>query len=88
MSMKERISARLAVLNPTELEIIDESEQHRGHGGWREGGETHFRIHIRAPIFDGLPRLARHRHVNALLADEFLVGLHALAIHAKGQADK
>jgi BolA protein len=84
MSMKERISAHLAALAPAELEVIDESEQHRGHGGWREGGETHFRVKIRAAAFDGLGRVERHRRVNALLAPEFARGLHALAIVASG----
>jgi BolA protein len=84
MSMKERISAHLAALAPAELEVIDESEQHRGHGGWREGGETHFRVKIRAAAFDGLGRVERHRRVNALLAPEFARGLHALAIVARG----
>ena len=84
MSMKERITAHLAALSPRELEVIDESEQHRGHGGWREGGETHFRVVIRAGLFDGLSRVERHRRINGLLAPEFARGLHALAIRAKG----
>ena len=61
MSMKDRITAHLAALAPLELEVIDESENHRGHGGWREGGETHFRVIIRSAAFDGLGRVARHR---------------------------
>lgn len=88
MSMKERISASLSALHPVELEVIDESEMHRGHGGWREGGETHFRVLIRAAAFDGASRVERHRRVNALLAGEFQRGLHALAIVARGLADK
>lgn len=84
MNMKDRISARLVTLNPLELDVIDESEKHRGHGGWREGGETHFRVHIRAAAFDGVSRVERHRRINALLEDEFKAGIHALAIHAKG----
>jgi BolA protein len=87
MSMKERISQHLAALQPLDLEVIDESEQHRGHGGWREGGETHFRVKIRAEAFDGLSRVERHRRVNALLAPEFARGLHALAIVARGAAE-
>lgn len=84
MNMKERISASLSVLDPTELGVRDDSEKHRGHGGWREGGETHFEVNIRAAIFDGLSRVERHRRINALLSDEFARGLHALAIRAKG----
>ena len=87
MSMKERISAHLASLAPMELDVIDESEQHRGHGGWREGGETHYRVVIRAAAFDGLSRVDRHRRINELLAPEFARGLHALAIRAKGASE-
>ena len=87
MSMKERISASLAILNPVELDVIDDSEKHRGHGGWREGGETHFQINIRAAAFDGLSRVERHRRINALLTAEFERGLHALALSVKGTGD-
>jgi len=86
MSMKERIITQLSTLNPTHLDVVDESEAHRGHGGWREGGETHFRVIIRSSVFDGLSRVAAHRLINAELADEFARGLHALAIDAKGGA--
>lgn len=86
MGMKEHIVAELAALEPAELEVIDESENHRGHGGWREGGETHFRIRIRTKAFDGLSRVECHRRVNALLAGAFASGLHALAIDARGLA--
>lgn len=79
-----RISAALAALEPAELAVIDESEHHRGHGGWREGGETHYRIVIRAASLAGLSRVAAHRRINALLEQEFATGLHALAIDAKG----
>jgi BolA family transcriptional regulator, general stress-responsive regulator len=84
MSMKERIITHLSHFNPTHLDVVDESENHRGHGGWREGGETHFRVIIRSSVFDGLSRVAAHRLVNDRLAAEFANGLHALAIDAKG----
>ena len=87
MSMKERISASLQTLSPITLEVIDESENHRGHGGWREGGETHYRVIIRAQCFAGASRVDRHRQVNALLANEFARGLHALAISAKAPGE-
>lgn len=87
MSMKERISTHLAALRPIALEVIDESEQHRGHGGWREGGETHFRVIIRSALFDDLSRVERHRRVNELLKPEFEKGLHALAVVARGSSE-
>ena len=64
--------------------MIDESDQHQGHGGWREGGETHFRVRIASPVFNGKSRVDMHRAINALLADELNGGVHALAIEARG----
>jgi BolA protein len=84
MSLKQLIQDRLTQgLAPSELLVIDESEQHRGHGGWREGGETHFRVRIASPLFAGKSRVAMHREVNALLQEAFDRGLHALAIEAR-----
>ncbi|MFY8113364.1 MAG: BolA family protein [Rhabdaerophilum sp.] len=86
MSRKERIEQALQALAPAELIVLDESEQHRGHGGWSEDGETHFRIRLRAAALNGLSRVECHRRINAMLAAEFAGGLHALAIEARGTA--
>lgn len=68
--------------SPTRLEVINESHLHAGHaGGSHDGsGETHFRVRIMSPVFEGQMRLARHRAVNDALAGQFDKGLHALAI--------
>jgi BolA family transcriptional regulator, general stress-responsive regulator len=84
MDMKESITGKLtAALAPTALEVMDESDQHAGHGGWREGETTHVRVRIVSAAFAGKGRVEVHRMVNALLAGEFAAGLHALAIEAK-----
>lgn len=81
MSVKERITARLeAAFSPDSLTVIDESHQHHGHGGWREGGESHFRVRIGAGAFGGKSRLEQHRMINAVLAGELAGPIHALAI--------
>jgi BolA protein len=83
MTTQERIAAKLTqALEPEALTIVDESDRHKGHAGAREGGETHYRIHIVSQAFAGKGRLERHRMVNALLADEFAAGVHALALKA------
>jgi BolA protein len=66
--------------HPTHLEVIDESEQHRGHDGWREGGETHFRVVMRAPGLAGLSRVERSRAVHKVLEAELAGRVHALAL--------
>jgi BolA family transcriptional regulator, general stress-responsive regulator len=86
MHMKESITAKLtAALAPAALEVMDESDQHAGHGGWREGETTHVRVRITSAAFAGKSRVEVHRMVNALLAGEFAAGLHALAIEAKSE---
>jgi BolA protein len=88
MSVRETIEAKLrAALAPESLMIVDESEKHRGHAGWREGGETHFRISVVSDRFAGLSRIARHRLVNEVLADELAGPVHALAIEAKAPGE-
>lgn len=86
--MAERITTKLQdALAPQRLKVIDESHQHQGHGGWREGGETHFRVDIVSQAFAGKSRLERHRLVNAALAQELTDGVHALAIVARGPGE-
>ncbi|SFZ85767.1 transcriptional regulator, BolA protein family [Devosia enhydra] len=81
MSVRDRIVQKLSAdFAPDHLEVIDESNKHRGHAGWREGGETHFRVRIGAKGLDSQTRLARHRAVMTALDAEIKAGVHALAI--------
>jgi BolA family transcriptional regulator, general stress-responsive regulator len=84
LDVKNRIKSKLeAALNPEMLDVIDESDNHAGHGGWREGGATHFRIKVVSAAFSGKSRVDTHRIINGLLADELAGRVHALAIEAK-----
>lgn len=88
MSIKQSIVDKLtAAFSPLSLNVIDESEKHRGHGGWREGGETHFRVQIVSSAFEGMNRVARHRAINELLADELAGGVHALALEIRSDSE-
>lgn len=69
-----------AELMPEVLEIRDDSERHRGHAGWREGGETHFHVTLRSSRFDGLSRIARHRAVHQALGPDLVARIHALSM--------
>jgi BolA protein len=80
--MAGRIESKLGALNPLLVVVEDESAAHRGHGGWREGGETHFKVTVVSADFVGMNRVARQRRVYKLLEAEFADGLHALALTA------
>ncbi len=81
MSVTDTIKAKLAdKFTPAFLDVIDESNKHFGHAGWREGGETHFRVRISTRHFDGLSRVAQHRAVMDALDDELKTSVHALQI--------
>ena len=81
MSVKDTLTAKLtAKFAPAFLDVIDESNKHFGHAGWREGGETHFRVRIATRHFDGLSRVAQHRLVMETLDAELKDRVHALAI--------
>ncbi|MFN3375040.1 MAG: BolA family protein [Burkholderiaceae bacterium] len=76
--MRARLRERL---QPTTLEVLDESAAHAGHAGANGTGfGTHFRVRIASPLFTSLPRVARHRLVYDALQDFIDRGVHALAI--------
>jgi BolA protein len=76
-----------AAFAPARLAIEDESSKHHGHAGWREGGETHFRVEIVSQAFEGKTRVARQRLVYAALKEELDAGLHALAMETLTPAE-
>ncbi len=65
---------------PLRLEIEDQSERHRGHAGYREGGESHFRVVMVSAAFSGLSRIARERRVHDCLRDLLAGPIHALSL--------
>jgi len=85
MAVEQEIRSRLeAAYAPSLLEVVDESERHRGHAGWREGGETHFRVRIAAEAFGPMSRIERHRAVHRALGAELVGRIHALALEVSG----
>ena len=81
MRVSEEIGTKLrAVFSPEALEVEDESEKHRGHAGYREGGQSHFRVRIKSSEFNELNRIARHRAVHDALGKELMGRIHALAL--------
>ena len=83
MNLAAEIKQRLAALEPLAMDLVDESEGHRGHAGYREGGGTHWRLAIVSARFAGQPVVARHRMVYQALGDLMQNPIHALAITAR-----
>ena len=77
-----------SALNPTRIELTDDSEQHRGHGGYNPQGESHFSLRIESPAFAGKNRVERQRMVYAALGDLMQARVHALSIKASAPGEK
>ena len=78
----EMLARLTSSLNPTRIELIDDSEQHRGHGGYNPAGESHFSLRIESSEFEGKSRVERQRLVYAALGDLMRERVHALSIRA------
>lgn len=82
MNRIEAIQSRLKVLEPSSLQVIDESAQHAGHAGARDGG-GHYVLYIVSALFAGKSTVARHRMVYSALGEMMKRDIHALTIEAK-----
>lgn len=81
MSKRQQIEERLQkVFAPHVLEVVDDTESHRGHAGFTEGVESHFNVMIRSASFGDMNRLARHRAIHRALGPELIASIHALAL--------
>ena len=71
-----------SALSPTRIDLTDNSEQHRGHGGYNPAGESHFSLTIESPAFAGKNRVERQRMISAALGELMDERVHALSIRA------
>ncbi len=83
MSRNQRIHQLLSKLEPVYLLVEDESSKHHVP----QNAETHFKVVLISEQFTGLTRIARHRMINQLLAEELKAGLHALSLHLYTRAE-
>ena len=83
MTVLETIETKLGTLEPLHLEVVNES----GHHNVKPGSESHFKVVIVSPKFEGMRLLERHRVINQMLADELAGSVHALSIHAYTEAN-
>ena len=77
-----------SALSPTSIDLTDDSEQHRGHGGYNPEGESHFTLRIESPAFAGKNRVERQRMIYAALGDLMHVRVHALSIRASAPGEQ
>jgi BolA protein len=77
--MRRRLEQALA---PSKLDLVDDSEAHRGHGGYNPSGESHFTLTIESPAFAGKTRVERQRLVYGALGDLMNERVHGLSIRA------
>jgi BolA family transcriptional regulator, general stress-responsive regulator len=83
MSVEASIREKLVqALQPTRLDVVNESHLHAGHRSSPGTGDSHFRVLVVSPAFAGKSRIDRHRMVNDTLAAELKGKVHALAIKA------
>ena len=71
-----------SALSPSLIELNDDSEAHRGHGGYNPAGESHFSLRIESPAFAGKNRVERQRMIYAALGELMDARVHALSIKA------
>lgn len=84
MTVADEIRTKLdAAFAPRVLEVLNESAAHAGHMGDDGSGESHFRVVIAAPAFDGMSRIARHRAVHAAIGPDLMDRIHALALEIR-----
>jgi len=81
MNLVHSIEQRLAALQPSRLEVADDSALHAGHEG-AKGGGGHYRLTIVSEQFSGKNTVARHRMIYAALGPMMQQQIHALAIRA------
>ncbi|HEX7758081.1 MAG TPA: BolA family protein [Caulobacteraceae bacterium] len=82
-AVTETIRHKLDVaFSPSRLDVVDDSDRHKGHSGAREGGESHFTVTLESAAFTGVGRVQRQRMVYGALAEELAGPIHALSLKA------
>ena len=76
-----------SALSPTRVQLTDDSEKHRGHGGYNPQGESHFTLEIESEAFTGTSRVERQRMIYKALGDLMRERVHALQIRARAPGE-
>lgn len=78
--IRERINTEL---NPSYLNIIDQSADHAGHPEAQTQGGGHFTIEVISPLFADKTAIERHRMIYLALGDAMGKEIHAVSITAE-----
>jgi BolA protein len=76
-----------SALSPARIRLVDDSEQHRGHGGYNPSGESHFTLDIESEAFAGKSRIERQRMIYRALGELMRERVHALQIRARAPGE-
>ncbi len=86
ISYKDSLLRKLQLeLNPSFIEIRDDSEKHKGHSGYKQTGNTHFHLDIVSKIFKGKSKIECHKLIYTILKEELQTQIHALSINARSE---
>jgi BolA protein len=76
-----------SALSPSSISLVDDSEKHRGHGGYNPAGESHFSLDIESAAFVGRSRIERQRMVYKALGELMRERVHALQIRTRAPGE-
>lgn len=89
VSVQESMERKLReALDPVRLEIVNQSHLHASHASSPGTGESHFNVTVVSPLFEGKNRVARHKLVYSVLADELAGPVHALSLVLKAPGEQ
>jgi BolA protein len=83
--MKEIIYSKLAVLEPSFIEVKDDTDKHNGHVNYVAGKASHFELKIISNAFNGMSRIKMHQEIYKILKEEMKSDIHALQIDARAE---
>ena len=88
MNVTEIILTKLTeAFDPDSLEVRNVSHRHAGHAGSPGSGQSHFEVEMTSAAFEGVAKVARHRKVYQVLAEEMAGPIHALNLDLKTPAE-
>ena len=84
MNIADQISQSITdAIEPTHLEVINQSHLHKGHAGDDGSGESHFKLVVVWGGFSAYSRIERQRYLHQTLGQELIQKIHALQLSCR-----